>query len=234
MPQTNTTDHSIDDPTAAGNREALLLVGPTGAGKTPLGQVLEDRGLWGHACRHFDFGANLREIVARQEPDASISAEDIALLGHMVREGLLLEGEHFPLAARIVRRFMARHAPQPATWIVLNGLPRHVGQARSMEGLVAVCAVVHLACTAEVVAQRIETNAGGDRARREDDAPDAIRRKLAIFNERTAPLLEHYRDRKVRVLTLEVGPRTPANQMWTTLESLGPSTPASGYSCNFR
>jgi adenylate kinase family enzyme len=57
-------------------REAILLLGPTGSGKTPLGQVLERRGLWGHRCSHFDFGDNLREIVARDEPDESIGAED--------------------------------------------------------------------------------------------------------------------------------------------------------------
>ncbi|MHB1036211.1 MAG: adenylate kinase family protein [Pirellulales bacterium] len=222
MPDASSVDKSINDPTAATTREAILLLGPTGSGKTPLGQSLQERGLWGHACRHFDFGANLREIVARNQPDESISAEDIAILDRVVREGLLLEGEHFPLAARIVRRFMARRAPDPATWIVLNGLPRHLGQAQAMEDLVAVRAVVHLACTDEVVAQRIETNAGGDRARREDDAPEAIRRKLSIFNERTAPLLEHYRDRHVRVLTLDVGPQTPAEEMWRALESNGP------------
>jgi hypothetical protein len=43
---------------------ALLLLGPTGAGKTPLGDWLEAHGLWGRPCHHFDFGANLRAVVA--------------------------------------------------------------------------------------------------------------------------------------------------------------------------
>jgi adenylate kinase family enzyme len=60
--------------------KAILLLGPTGSGKTPLGQVLEERGLWGHTCMHFDFGANLREIVACNKPDGPIGAEDITLL----------------------------------------------------------------------------------------------------------------------------------------------------------
>ena len=65
--------------TATTTREAILLLGPTGSGKTPLGQVLEERGLWGHTSRHFDFGASLREIVACNQPDTSIAAEDISL-----------------------------------------------------------------------------------------------------------------------------------------------------------
>jgi adenylate kinase family enzyme len=213
----------MENPAAATTtRAAILLLGPTGSGKTPLGQALEERGLWGHACSHFDFGAHLREIVARNQPDESITAEDIVLLRRLVREGLLLEGEDFPLAARILRRFMARQSPDPAAWIVLNGLPRHVEQAQAMEDVTEVRAVVHLACSARVVAERIGSNVGGDRARREDDVPEAVRRKLAIFAERTAPLLHYFRSRRVRIETVEVGPRTTAEEMWRTIESCGP------------
>jgi adenylate kinase family enzyme len=119
--------------------------------------------------------------VARNQPDAPIAAEEISLLRRLVQEGLLLEGEHFPLAARIMRRFMARQAPDPRTWIVLNGLPRHLGQAQAMEGIIDVRMVVHLDCSVHVVAERIRHNVGGDRDQREDDTPEAIRRKLAIF-----------------------------------------------------
>jgi adenylate kinase family enzyme len=201
---------------------AILLLGPTGSGKTPLGQVLEERGLWGHGCLHFDFGANLREIVAREEPDAFVGADDIVLLRRMVREGLLLEDEHFPLATRILGRFLARHSPCPSMWIVLNGLPRHLGQAKALESIVEVRAVVYLSCSAPVVAERILHNTGGDRDQRDDDAPAAIQRKLAIFTERTAPLLDHYRSHQVRIETIEVTPRTTAEEMWWTLQSSGP------------
>ena len=202
---------------------AILLLGPTGSGKTPLGQAIEERGFWGHACSHFDFGANLREIVAREEPDAFVGADDIVLLRRMVREGLLLEDEHFPLATRILRRFMARYSPAPTTWIVLNGLPRHLGQAQGMDGVVDVRTVIYLDCSAQVVAERIVRNVGGDRDRRDDDAPEAIRRKLAIFTERTAPLLHHYRSHQVRIQTVEVGSCTSAEDMWRIIESFNPS-----------
>ena len=42
---------------------ALLLIGPTGSGKTPLGELLERSGLWGRPCRHFDFGERMRRIA---------------------------------------------------------------------------------------------------------------------------------------------------------------------------
>ena len=202
--------------------EAILLLGPTGSGKTPLGQILEEWGLWGHTYLHFDFGDNLREIVACNKPDAFVGTDDIVLLRRMVREGLLLEDEHFLVAARILARFKARHSPGPSAWIVFNGLPRHLGQAQALEGIVKVRTVIYLDCSAQVVAERIVRNVGGDRDHRDDDAPEAIRRKLAIFTQRTAPLLDHYRSHRVKIQTVEVGPRTTAEEMWRIIESSGP------------
>ncbi len=69
---------------------ALLLLGPTGLGKTPLGLLLEARGLAGHRCVHFDFGDNLRQAVARYQPDDILSREDIEFLRHVLEEN---EGE---------------------------------------------------------------------------------------------------------------------------------------------
>ena len=43
---------------------ALLLIGPTGSGKTPLGDLLDREGLWHRRCCHFDFGERMRRIVA--------------------------------------------------------------------------------------------------------------------------------------------------------------------------
>jgi adenylate kinase family enzyme len=211
----------MEDETATTIPEAVLLLGPTGSGKTPLGQLLEARGLHGRRCRHFDFGENLREIVARDAPDGSFTVDDVALLRRMVREGLLLEDEHFPLAARILRRFLAARRSDSKSWIILNGLPRHLGQAHGLEGVVDVRAVVCLACSAQVVSERIRGNAGGDRSLRDDDAPESVRRKLAIFTERTTPLLRHYQSRRASLQTIEVGPRTTAEEMWRAMESFG-------------
>ena len=54
--------------------DAILLLGPTAAGKTPLGQLFADRGLWGRPCVHFDFGENLRRIADSGSADGLESA----------------------------------------------------------------------------------------------------------------------------------------------------------------
>ena len=76
---------------------SVLLVGPTGAGKTPLGNLLEKKGLNGKKCRHFDFGANLRAI-AGQIPGARFSLEEIGFIKDKLCSGALLEDKDFPLA----------------------------------------------------------------------------------------------------------------------------------------
>jgi adenylate kinase family enzyme len=197
--------------------EALLLLGPTGAGKTPLGEMLAARGWAGRRCVHFDFGANLRDAVARGTPDAIVSAEDLRFLRQVLATGALLEDRDFPIAERLLRSFLARGGADPATVIVLNGLPRHVGQAQAIAAILDVRTVVSLDCSAETVLSRLETNVGGDRTHRTDDDLAAVRRKLEVFAQRTAPLVAYYRAHGARIVHLQVHTDTGAEEMWQAL-----------------
>ena len=91
---------------------AVLLIGPTGAGKTPLGQLLEQRGLWGLPCLHFDFGRELRRAAG--EDSGLLSEAERELVGRALRTGALLEDEHFPLARKILRQFLTLHISKHA------------------------------------------------------------------------------------------------------------------------
>jgi len=214
-----TPNHIDDKPTMPDHRPpALLLLGPTGSGKTPLGQALELRGWAGSPCVHFDFGENLRQAAGQDEPDAAVSREDVAFLRQILRTGTLLEDDQFPLAGRILRRFLDCRGVGPTTWVVLNGLPRHEGQAVRIAEIVDVRAVVHLSCSADTVGTRIQTDAGGDRRGRTDDDREDVCRKLAIFAARTQPLLDFYRQRNVRVVELAVTSTSTAAEMCARLE----------------
>lgn len=196
--------------------KAVLLLGPTGSGKTPLGNLLEARGLRNAACRHFDFGAQLRAIVLRDQPDSLFSRPDIDFLRAVLQQGALLENEHFSIAERILRSFLAQ--PETAGRIVvLNGLPRHLGQAHAVDKLLSVETVLSLHCSAEVVLKRIQTNVGGDRTGRPDDDLASIHKKLFLFDQRTAPLLEHYRAQGARILPIEVAADMTPDAMWQLL-----------------
>jgi adenylate kinase len=206
-------------------KKAVLLVGPTGAGKTPLGDWLERRGLWGRRCAHFDFGANLRTIAASFEVRAAerrqgvlFSPHERAVILDSLATGALLENENFPIAEKILDLFAGESRFRPDDLVVLNGLPRHAGQARDMERIVDVKAVLSLTATAEVIKERIRIDTGGDRAGRPDDSLEAIERKLRIFAERTVPLLDYYVSRNVPVLTIVVLAATKPEEILPDLE----------------
>ncbi len=182
---------------------ALLLVGPTGSGKTPLGERLEREGLRGRRCRHFDLGARLRELAASEDPPGFAPGE-IELIRRVLAAGALFEDAEFPVVVKIFRRFAASTEARSGDLIVLNGFPRHAGQARALEGEVAVETVVILEASAEVVADRIRRNAEGDRGGRADDSPAEIQRKLETFRERTLPLLDHFASREARIVRISV------------------------------
>jgi adenylate kinase family enzyme len=166
---------------------------------------------------HFDFGANLRLLVERNRPDRLVSQDDLDFLREVLRSGALLEDKHFPLAARILRSFLKRSGADPRTTIVMNGLPRHVGQAAAVDPIVDIETLVHLRCSSEVILKRIQNDVGGDRSDRIDDDPESVRRKLALFVERTVPLLDHYRTQGAEIATIDVTATMTPSQMWARL-----------------
>jgi adenylate kinase family enzyme len=76
--------------------------------------------------------------------------------------------------------------------LVLNGVPRHTGQAKDLAPMARVHSLIVLDCSADDVLYRILNNVGGDRTERIDDNKELIDKKLATFRERTTPLIDHY------------------------------------------
>ena len=70
---------------------------------------------------------------------------------------------------------------------MMNGLPRHLGQAQALVDRLDVRHVLVLNCSPQVVLDRIARNTGGDRTHRTDDEVRAIERKLEIYSRRTQP-----------------------------------------------
>ena len=202
-------------------KTALLLLGPTGSGKTPLGNLIARLGLWETKYLHFDFGENLRRVVDRDRADGLLRAEDIELLRDVLRSGALLENEHFSIAEKILRGFLAEHGADRQASLVLNGLPRHSGQAEAVDAIVDVRTVVCLSCSSETVIARIRTNIGGDRSHRADDDLQSVRHKLQLYTRRTAPLVNYYRHRAARIETIKVTAAMTPEDVWHALERKG-------------
>ncbi len=182
---------------------AILLVGPTGSGKTPLGEFLERSGFRGRPCRHFDFGARLR-MLAASPGLPGFTAADLGVIRRSLSTGALFEDDEFPVAVKILSDFVVSAGDGGDGLVVLNGFPRHAGQARALEGFVAVELVVALEAPADVVVERIRRNTEGDRGGRDDDSRAEVMKKLETFRERTLPLVAHYSSRGVKVARIPV------------------------------
>ncbi|HUT32420.1 MAG TPA: nucleoside monophosphate kinase [Planctomycetota bacterium] len=168
---------------------AALLLGPTGSGKSPVGAWLERRG----AFRHFDFGAELRAAAAGQR---GLPQDDAAFVRRLLATHALLPDERFPIAEALLDAFLRRAGFDPeCDVLVLNGLPRHAGQARALAQRVRVEHVIVLECDAEAAQARVARRRRGegmDHAGRDDDAAEAVARKLALYASETEPLAAYY------------------------------------------
>ena len=196
---------------------SLLLVGPTGSGKSPLGAEIERRGLLGRRCLHFDFGANLR-AAADRPGEYELTARELEAVRASLASGALFEDRDMPMIVKILSGFAATRLVTPDALLVLNGLPRHRSQAEAIAPIVSVERVVSLEADAAVIRERILLDTGRDRAGRGDDSLDAVSRRLAVFAERTEPLLDFYRQRGVRVTRVAVTAAMTASEMYDELE----------------
>lgn len=205
---------------------AFLLVGPTGAGKSPLGNFLVDAGFFGRRCMHLDFGAELRAIAELKNDSLSIYTQtEIEFIRAVLNRGLLLENEHFPLAQKIISQFLIRSSHSKEDILILNGIPRHTGQARAIEQLVTIHAVITLLCSTDTVYCRLENNVGGDRTERTDDNKKLVSEKLRTFNERTAPLISYYEKKGARIYKISISEKTTPQTAHTMLLSLASINP---------
>lgn len=193
-----------------------MLLGPTGSGKTPLGRLLELRGLKGRRCIHFDFGRILRTCIV--EINNQLNQEEIRHVRELLRAGALLEDKDFIIAEKLLLNFVAERKVDRDTLVVLNGLPRHVGQAIAIEQLVDVQMIIRLECTPDVVLGRIQMNIDGDRAGRDDNTLDKVRQRIELFKERTEPLLDYYRSFMLPIIDVNVGVKTTAQDIYEQIE----------------
>lgn len=183
--------------------QAVLLIGPTGSGKSPLGDHLAEHGLWGRTCHHFDFGANLRAAARGDRP--GFERHEALFFQNALSEGTLLEGPMFYLAEKVWRAFRAEAQLDDSDLVIMNGLPRHLEQAQDAEKLVDIVKVIHLDCSKATALKRLDTDAGSDGEERADDEErELVEKQIETYEKRTKPLVDHYAKRDVPVVEVKI------------------------------
>jgi adenylate kinase len=223
LPEVERPDRAatLDSSIAAVSELNLILVGPPGAGKgTQAERLTEDFNL-----PYFATGNILRAAVA-----------DGTELGRQAK-AFMDAGELVPDAVIIGVILDALAGPDSADGFLLDGFPRTVPQADALgEALVKVgrnlTAVLLIDVDDDEVVRRLSgrrtcTKAGhtyhvefdppkhegvcdqdGSKlVQRDDDRPDTIRRRLAVYHEQTEPLVAYYEERDL--LRRFDGTRTP-------------------------
>ncbi|GBD45074.1 Adenylate kinase [bacterium HR40] len=162
----------------------LVLFGPPGAGKgTQAARLVEKYGLV-----HLSTGDMLRAAVAAGS-ELGRQAKGIMERGELVPDELIIA-----LVAERIER------PDCARGFVLDGFPRTIAQAAALERMLAekgkrIDAVIELAVDESALAARIEKRIAETGGARSDDNLDTLKRRLAVYREQTAPVLEWYRER---------------------------------------
>ena len=100
--------------------------------------------------------------------------------------------------------------------LVLDGIPRNVGQAEIMDSMIDVQKVFHLSCpNREALFARLKKRALKDN-RLDDANEEVIKRRLETYETESKPVLEHYRDRVQVVDATE----PPAKVLYRILETV--------------
>lgn len=158
----------------------LVLLGAPGSGKgTQAARVKEHLRL-----PHISTGDLLRVEVAAGSA-LGVQAKEIMARGELVSDDILL--------GMLEHRLSQADA---ANGFILDGYPRNLAQAAALDGLLQrisqpMDAAIQLEVDNELLIDRI---AGRAREQgRADDSPDAVRTRLRVYDEQTAPVIEFYR-----------------------------------------
>ncbi|MDH7805313.1 MULTISPECIES: adenylate kinase [unclassified Rhizobium] len=163
----------------------LIFLGPPGAGKGTQAKRLTDK----YGIPQLSTGDMLRAAVSAGT-EIGKRAKAVMDAGGLVSDDIVNQ----IVSERI-------EAPDCAKGFILDGYPRTVPQAKALaENMhkknVALDAVIELKVDEEALIRRIENRvaetiaAGG--TVRSDDNPEAFRKRLTEYREKTAPLSQYY------------------------------------------
>ena len=209
----------------------LVLMGPPGAGKGTQGALLARR----YGIPRYATGDILR-AARREGTELGREAQRYMDAGELVPDEVILGMMRERLASE-----------EASDGFLLDGFPRTVEQAEGLSELLddlghELDAVVDLQVADEEIVRRLSSRrvcadcnqmapaghdpdrpcpeCGGELRRRPDDEPETVRRRLEVYRDETAPVLDWYRCSPVEVIEVS-GRGTVAEVNDRLVEAIG-------------
>jgi adenylate kinase len=219
----------------------LVLLGPPGVGKGTQGTRI---------AVHYDIptistGAMFREAVARGTE-----------LGRIIQRYKIEKGEYVPDEVVVQAVKQRTCEPDCARGFLLDGFPRTIAQAEALDSLLAeqhrrLTGVLNFQAPIEEIVGRFSGRrvcpfdgstyhvvnqpalqpglcdvCHRELIRRPDDEPEIVERRLQVYNAKTAPLEEYYRQRGLlHTIEATAEPETVFGQVVSSIERMRQSDP---------
>jgi len=188
----------------------MALFGPPGVGKGTQAVLIKDA----EGIAHISTGDALRKAVA-EGTETGLKAKGYMDRGELVPDDVVIAIARDAVACEGQKGF------------ILDGFPRTVAQAEALDKALAemgipLRAVINLQAPEDELVRRLSGRrvcaqcganyhieskppavagkcdaCGGDVVQREDDKPEAIRNRLGVYQEKTAPVIGYYAGRSV-------------------------------------
>ena len=158
----------------------LVLLGAPGSGKGTQAARLKEH----LQVPHISTGDLLRAEVAAGSP-LGVQAREVMARGELVSDDILLG---------MLRDRFSREDTRAG--FILDGYPRNLAQAAALDELLGSLgqkfdAAVQLTVDNEQIVERLAGRAKADG--RADDNPESVRKRLQVYDQQTAPVIEFYR-----------------------------------------
>lgn len=187
-----------------GDKMRLVFLGPPGAGKGTQAELL----LKNFDYNHISTGEVLRQEI-KNDTDLGEEVKDYVNRGDLVPDEIV---------TKIIKKWLK--SLKNNNGIVLDGFPRNLNQAESLEKDFEIDHVLYFDLKEDEIIERLSNRlycpncekfynlkynppendkicdkCGKKLIRRKDDTPEAIKKRLKVYNKNTHHLVEHYEKR---------------------------------------